>query len=195
MQERTDQTCYVSEQTTFFFDLDGTLVNTDYANYLSYRGAIAVVMRDGTLTPTYDPSRRLNRSLLRTLYPSLTQSDYNKIIVEKEKLYRDYLSETSIVKDNTDILLKYAPTHKIVLVTHCRLSRVLDTLSYYGLTDKFDTLLCREAIPDKQAPDKYSNAIHLLGIPPDHIIAFEDEESEIACALNAGIITINPNHL
>lgn len=195
MQERTDQTCYVSEQTTFFFDLDGTLVNTDYANYLSYRGAIAAVMGDGTPTPTYDPSRRLNRSRLKSLYPSLSQTDYDNIIVEKERLYRDYLSETTIIKDNADLLLKYAPSHEIVLVTYCRLSRALDTLSYHGLTDKFATLLCREAIPDGQAADKYSNAIHLLGIPPDHIIAFEDEESEIACALNAGIITINPNHL
>lgn len=195
MQERTDQTCHVCEQTTFFFDLDGTLVNTDYANYLSYRAAIAVVMRDGTPTPPYDPTIRFNRSLLRSLYPSLSQTDYDKIVVAKERLYRDYLSETTIVRDNVDLLLKYAPTHEIVLVTYCRLSRALDTLSYHGLTDKFATLLCREAIPDGQATDKYSNAIHLLGIPPDHIIAFEDEESEIACALNAGIITINPNHL
>lgn len=115
--------------------------------------------------------------------------------MEKERLYRDYLSETTIVRDNADLLLKYAPTHEIVLVTYCRLSRALDTLSYYGLTDKFATLLCREAIPDGQATDKYSNAIRLLDIPPHHIIAFEDEASEIDSALKAGIIAINPKYL
>ena len=195
MQDKTDQTCYVCEQTTFFFDLDGTLVNTDYANYLSYRAAIAAVMRDDTPIPPYAPTIRLNRSMLRSLYPSLSQPDYDKIIEEKERLYSDYLSETTIVRDNVDILLKYAPTHKVVLVTYCRLSRALDTLSYHGLTDKFATLLCREAISDRQVTDKYRNAIHLLGISPHHIIAFEDEASEIDSALKAGIITINPKHL
>lgn len=118
MQERTDQNCYMCEQTTFFFDLDGTLVNTDYANYLSYRAAIAAVMRGDAPAPLYDPTRRLNRSRLRSLYPSLSQTDYDNIIVEKERLYRDYLSETTIIKDNADLLLKYAPSHEIVLVTY-----------------------------------------------------------------------------
>jgi beta-phosphoglucomutase-like phosphatase (HAD superfamily) len=40
-----------------------------------------------------------------------------------------------------------------------------------------------------------SKAIIKLGVTPNFIIAFENEESEIADALKAGITIINPTHL
>ena len=40
--------------------------------------------------------------------------------------------------------------------------------------------------------NKFQKAILKLGITPNHIIAFENEESEIADAREAGITIINP---
>lgn len=44
MQNKTNQVYKVRTQTIFFFDLDGTLINTDFANFLSYKAALLVVM-------------------------------------------------------------------------------------------------------------------------------------------------------
>ena len=135
---------------------------------------------------------RFNRSLLKSLFPSFTESDYEKIIQEKERCYKDYLPQTTIIKENVKILLKYSTTHRTVLVSNCRQDRVLETLSYHGLTDKFTNLFYRDTTIVTQKISKYQNAINLLGISPDNVVAFENEQTEIAGAGEAGIKVINP---
>lgn len=195
MQNRTNQVYKLRKQTIFFFDLDGTLINTDLANFLSYKAALLAVMGRNAPSISYNPMIRFNRSLLNSLFPSLAKSDYDRIITEKEKFYIDYLSETTIIKDNVKILLKYSSTHKTVLVSNCRKGRALATLSYHGLADKFTDLFYRDVILYMKEINKYQNAINTLGISPKDIITFENEESEIADAMDAGIKIINPKIL
>lgn len=195
LHNKTSQICMVRTQSIFFFDLDGTLVNTDAANFLSYKEALLVVMGKDAPLIFYNPSIRFNRCLLKSLFPSMTESVYNRIIMEKEKYYKDFLSETTIVKDNVATLLKYSSTHKTVLVSNCRKDRALATLSYHGLTDKFTNLFYRDVPLATKKINKYQNAIHILGVSPNDIITFENENSEIADAIDAGIKIINPQKL
>lgn len=196
IQNKTNQVCKLRKQTIFFFDLDGTLINTDFANFLSYKAALLNVMgKNFSSSISYNPMKRFNRSLLSSLFPSLTQSDYEKIIIEKEKFYKDYLSETTTIKDNVEILLKYSSTHKTILVSNSRKDRALATLSYHGLADKFTELFFRDASLYKKKINKYQNAINILGVSPKDVITFENEESEIADAMHAGIKIINPKIL
>ena len=139
--------------------------------------------------------KRFNRSQLSSLFPSLAKSDYDRIITEKEKFYIDYLSETTIIKDNVETLLKYSSTHMTVLVSNCRKARALATLSYHGLADKFTDLFYRDATLYTKKINKYQNAINILGVSPKDVITFENEESEIADAMDAGIKIINPKIL
>ena len=101
-------------------------------------------------------------------------------------------TQTTIIKENVKILLKYSTTHRTVLVSNCRQDRVLETLSYHGLTDKFTNLFYRDTTIVTQKISKYQNAINLLGISPDNVVAFENEQTEIAGAGEAGIKVINP---
>ena len=191
MHNKTNQVCKFRKQTIFFFDLDGTLINTDFANFLSYKAALLAVMGKNASSISYNPMKRFNRSLLSSLFPSLAKSDYDRIITEKEKFYIDYLSETTIIKDNVKILFKYSSTHKTVLVSNCRKDRALATLSYHGLAELF----YRDAILYTKKINKYQNAINILGVSPKDIITFENEVSEIADAMDAGIKIINPKIL
>lgn len=195
MQNKANEVYKLRTQTIFFFDMDDTLINTDFANFLSYKAALLAVMGRNAPSISYNPMMRFNRSLLSSLFPSLAKSDYDRIITEKEKFYIDYLSETTIIKDNVEILLKYSSTHKTVLVSNCRKDRALATLTYHGLTDKFTELFYRDATLYTKKINKYQNAINILGVSPKDIITFENELSEITDAIDAGIKIINPKIL
>lgn len=139
-----------------------------------------------------DDNVRFNRKRLKDLFPNISDADCKEIILLKEKFYKEYLSETTLIKENVGILLKYADTNKTVLVSNCRKERALATLSFHGLVDKFSALFLREESESKQRINKYQNAIDILGISPNDVIAFENEEVEIADAIEAKIKTINP---
>lgn len=184
----------INSDTVLFFDMDGTLINTDYANFLSYKKAIHSVTNNG-LELSYNPKVRFNRSFLKIALPNLNHTDYEKITQKKEEYYIDFLSETKLNDVIAGILFKYSKTNKTVLVSNCRKDRAITTLNHFGLTDKFSNIFFREFEDNDKKINKFQNAILRLGVPPNLIIAFENEESEIADAKKAGISIINPIYL
>jgi phosphoglycolate phosphatase-like HAD superfamily hydrolase len=135
----------------------------------------------------YNPEQRFNRTELKRVIIDISISEYEIIIKEKERCYNDFLSETKLVKDTSDIFFQYSKINKTVLVTNCRENRVMETLKYHGLTDKFSNIFCRQRSETKTRINKYSNAIAKLKILPQSIIAFENEKVEIDDAIKAGI--------
>lgn len=178
-------------ESVLFFDMDGTLVDTNLANFLAYKKAITTVTQINHGI-SYNPFERFNRSNLKRVVPNLTESDYEKIIKVKEECFKDYLSDTKLNSTTVDILLKYSKTHKVVLVTNCRKDRVFTTLDHFGLTDQFHHIFYRKFSNNEEKINKFQNAITALNILPDKVIAFENEESEIDDARIAGIQIINP---
>lgn len=181
----------ITENTVLFFDLDGTLVDTDYANFLSYKKAIQLVTKS-TCRLTFDPYTRFTRSKLKRIFPTFAEKKYDKIIAEKEKCYSEFLPKTKLNREISEILYQYFKINKTVLVTNCREARALDTLNYHGLTDKFSNLFFRQFGEDNTKINKFQNAILKMGILPKSVIAFENEMEEITDAKRAGIQIINP---
>ena len=176
----------IKADTVLFFDMDGTLIDTNLANFLSYKKAInSVTKSDNDLT--FNPDKRFNRSNLKIAIPNLTETEYERIIQEKEEYYDDFLHETKIIAEVVNILFKYSKSHKTVLVTNCRKDRAMTTLKYFGLVRHFSSILCREFGDKDQKINKFQNAISKLGVPPSLVIAFENEEIEIEDAKNSGI--------
>lgn len=194
MQHTNGVTPDITADIVLFFDMDGTLIDTDLANFLSYKKAIiSVTKSDHNLT--YNPDKRFNRSNLKNAVPNLNESKYEKIIKEKEEYYNDFIHETKLNTEISDILFKYSKTNKTVLVTNCRKDRAMTTLKHFSLEDKFSNIFCKEFDDNKNKVNKFQNAISKLGIPPNLVIVFENEKVEIEAAKQAGIEIINPTYL
>ncbi|MBZ4033808.1 HAD family hydrolase [Flavobacterium sp. 17A] len=179
----------ITAESTLFFDMDGTLINTNYSNFLSYKSAILSVT-ETEFNLTYNPNIRFNRSTLEQTC-NLSEEDYYKIIKEKEECYINFLHETLLNQEVVDILYKYMKTNKTVLVSNCREERAIMTLNYHGLHDKFSNLFFRQLEQNNKKINKYEYAIKVLNISPNSVLIFENEISEIEDAIQAGINPYN----
>lgn len=174
--------------------MDGTLIETNYANFLSYEKAIYSITQSN-YNLTYNPEKRFNRTQLKIAVPNLNEVEYEKIIQEKEKYYNDFLHEVKLNPIVAEILFRYSKTNKTVLVTNCRKERAIKTLSHFGLTDKFSEIFYRHLNDNNEKINKFQKALSKLGISPEIVVAFENEELEIIDAQIAGIKVINPLNL
>ncbi len=175
----------VKTNTVLFFDMDGTLFDTNLANFMSYKKAIHLVINTN-VNLTYNQEKRFNRNSLKEIFPNLSKYEYNDIIEKKEQCFNEFLSETKPNQKIVEILFKYAETHKTILLTNARENRAKAILEYYGITNKFNNFFFNSNI----LKNKYQKAILELGILPNLVVAFEDEDIEIEKAKQIGIKTI-----
>jgi beta-phosphoglucomutase-like phosphatase (HAD superfamily) len=120
----------------------------------------------------------------------LTIEQYTEIIKAKEQFYK---SNVSYVKINTcllRILNETATSHKSYIVTNATKDRATYTLNYIGVENKFEKVI---SIEDDQENlgNKYLLAISKINVDPSSILVFENEDIEIANAIEAGILKSN----
>lgn len=168
-----------------FCDMDGTLVDTDYANYLSYRRAVIDATRgihDIELT-----DERLNRESLKTRLPSLTAAQLEVITSLKTRYFTEFLSETRLNAVLANLITNHSGKNKIVLVTCGREKRAVETLKYHKMLEYFTRLICWEALPQDGSSNKYERAIRLMGVTQEAVIVFENDNTGVEQAALAGV--------
>lgn len=177
----------INDSTILFFDMDWTLIDTDYVNFLSYKKAIQTTVNKKAIIK-YNTQDRFNRNSLKKIIPNITKFEYEKVVIEKERYYKDYLHTTKINPLSIKILNNYYKKNKIYLVTNCLKDRVFETLNYHNLIYKFDYIFYRE-INDNE--NKFIKAIERLNILPEWIMVFENDEIEKNNAIKSWILEDN----
>lgn len=168
------------------FDLDGTLVDTDTANLLSYKDAIQQIMQININLSHYS-NQRFTRKILKKVVPRLSDMKYNEIIALKNKLFDKYLNKTKLNDITFEILQKYSGINTIVLSTNSHKERVIKVLKFHNILDKFNYRFYKDDIESKKEISKFEYAIKKIKILPSHMIIFENEQLEINIALSLGV--------
>lgn len=172
--------CYVKPETVFIFDMDGTLVNSDIANFNAYSEALSPTIN---LAQRYIAGR-ITRASLSEL--GVSRNMQESVISQKREIYNKYLKDTIKMPLACKILEIVSKTNITILATQSEKQRAIDTLQYHNLLANFTHSVFREDLQEEQQ-NKYAHVVQKYNLNPQDIFVFEDNEIEIANALTAGI--------
>jgi beta-phosphoglucomutase-like phosphatase (HAD superfamily) len=175
-----------------FFDMDGTLIETDFANLLAYKKAISIVLRRKN-TITYNPACRFDKNMLREQIQGLSDFQYRRIAQIKNELNSEFLQATYVNEYVVNQLVELSQKKSIYLVTNAAATRAEMTISFHGLESYFSSIICKDDRPTNA--NKYLHAVEHLCASPKKIVVFENEKKEIINAAKAGINPTNIYHI
>lgn len=182
----------------YFFDLDGTLVDTHNCNCEAYYEAITSEVPSSVIDKSIlfqHISKGENcRDFLKCLIPNISESGIQDIAERKAKIYPSKIPLSALNKELiTQIHCWKKETNTIIaLVTTAKRVNAERVLSYHGISNLFDYAIFGDEVEKlKPAPDIYIKALKETGLAPCQVEVFEDSEIGLRAAKAAGINNVN----
>ena len=170
------------------FDLDGTLIDTQRANYLAYKDSLLAIGLEITETEFASNTGLDSRVFLKNIYPNITDQDIAIVRKLKKKKYPLYFFECKLNIPLLDFILLNRNSKKIAAVTTGKIDNTYSILNYFNIMELFDVVITGDDVKNpKPDPEPYLLAIERLGMIADEILAFEDSEVGMKSATRAGI--------
>lgn len=175
------------------FDLDGTLSDSDTLHFHAFQTVArnwgADFDRDYFDTSM---SGHSNGEICRTLFPTLSAADHDRIAAGKEALFRACLDRVQPVPGLGGVL-DWASGHglRLAVVSNAPRANVDGTLRALGISDYFAVTVSAEELPrGKPDPLPYRTALEQLGIAAGQAVAFEDAVPGLTAAVAAALPTV-----
>lgn len=174
-----------------FCDLDGTLIDTAQANFQAYRAALAEFNVEFPWDVFQTTWGRDSRDFLPDIAPGLTPVEIAAVRRIKADSYSEFAHLTTLNVALHRLLASIKSTTTTVLVTTAKRRSALDILAHHKLGDLFDHVVCGDdTTRSKPWPDPYLHALAISGGSAERSVTFEDSESGIESARDAGIAVI-----
>jgi HAD superfamily hydrolase (TIGR01509 family) len=175
----------------FFFDLDGTLVDTHRANHAAYRSALLRYGVDISYSQFKKSIGHQAKTFLPWFAPGLTDEQYEDIARLKGVYYGQNMKMTRANLKLISFLESIKPHYIAVLVTTAKRHNADTVLSHYKIENLFDHMISAEDVSySKPDPESYHLALTVTGLTPDEVVVFEDSTPGIEAASRAGISAI-----
>lgn len=175
----------------FFFDLDGTIVDTHGANFEAYRRALA----DFDVELTFDEFKKSighqAKTFLPWFAPGLSDEHYEQIAQKKKAYYKEAAHLSLLNERLVRFISTIKPNHVIALVTTAKRENAETILRHHNLESLFDIIIAAEDVSvSKPSPEAYKKALQQARLSPSEVIAFEDSQPGIDSAEAAGIAVL-----
>ncbi|MBE6210925.1 MAG: hypothetical protein E7130_04780 [Rikenellaceae bacterium] len=174
----------ISPTDVILFDMDNTLVNTDDINNVAYKSAIQQVLGKNYDNLFTDIVRIRREDVSNKLY-WISKEQLSEIISIKSIIYKENIDQASLVIDVVELLENVSITNRCILVSNASADRVNQTLEYYNLKDKFDSMITRTDCDGNH--NKFEVAINKLQLNPGNIWIVENEQKNINEALKHSV--------
>lgn len=183
------------------FDLDGVIVDTTRAHYLSWRDSFAefgIKLTEDQYKRNMS-GRKAWENAKRVLGEKAYQKNLQKVIVKKTIIFFQFFNQRvklvqGVVEFLSELKRNIIP---IALATSAR-REVLDFIfQKLSLRDYFDAIVTGyDVIQEKPHPEIFLKAASKIGAKPSDCVVFEDSHSGVEAAKRAGmkVVLIMTSH-
>jgi HAD superfamily hydrolase (TIGR01509 family) len=185
---------------TVFFDMDGTLVDTELAAAKAVQDCFAAWNHQvGAEDAAFVTGRTWEKALeylFRKYPPPIERARATESLLDA---YRAKI-ETDLVEiaGARECVRDLAKEYPLALVSGSHRREILSILERLDLRDAFRVVLgAEDYAASKPAPDGYAKALSLLGADPSRTLVFEDSVAGIESGLAAGLrvcVITSTNH-
>ncbi len=182
------------------FDFDGVVLDTEGPSYAAWREVYAQY----DLVLDYDEWVNAVGSRGYTNY----QADLSRLLgrpVELDEIVSIYLGYITDLLNQLPVMPGVEATInaaeelglKLAVASGSVCHRVYDQLKRVGLFDRFESIKCRDDVPQiKPDPALYNLTLEVLGVAPNEALALEDTPNGVLAAKRAGIYCVAvPNEI
>jgi beta-phosphoglucomutase-like phosphatase (HAD superfamily) len=173
-----------------FFDLDGTLIDTESIAARTGRAAFGLqglTVEDDFLHRLVGLDEPSSARLIATAFP---QADLDRLVLDWRAGFDAGVDEGLPLKPGAADLLA-APDLPRVLVTSTRRDSARHKLRVAGIAEAFlHVVTFDDVAAPKPAPDPYLLAARLMGLDPGRCLVFEDSETGAEAAHRAGCVVV-----
>ena len=181
------------------FDLDGTLVDTEEANFQAYKKACeqnGFSLDEKLFRSAFEQGHGWKNFILQSTKLAEDDPKIKKILDEKKKLYPDALKKYAVLNAELCALAKKlkASGKKLCLATTAAKENAESVLLLFGLNSLFDVVIDASQVKNRKPdPEIYLLALEKLGVNASEAIVFEDSPSGKQAAEGAAlnVVTVN----
>ena len=160
-------------------DLDGTLVETDNANFLAYQEAIEKV-----IGVRIEPKEgRFTKENICEECPQISNNELSAVVKCKNDVFQKYLGETIPNVDIIEMVEQMSLKCQVILCSNSNSRRGNEVLAYHNLDRLFD-----EKYYNILPLNKYAKVLSLYNLASKDVLVLENDEADISDALKVGIL-------
>ena len=181
---------YLKNTNILLFDLDGTLVNTDYIYTKVWNKLLKKYNIDCDKTFfNYFIKGKSDSTFMKYIDSSITDDNIVEVSQKKDELFIEYIhNEKGFLFNGVLNFFEQNRYNKIAIVTSCNKKAAKYILQITGLNKYIDLLIASEdCIHHKPDPEPYLKAIEYFNTNKENVFIFEDSYSGFCSAKRTNI--------